>query len=305
MRIAVIGETGQLARRLAAADSAHECVFLGRDALDLAKPEMIPAALESAKADLVVNAAAYTAVDAAEADAETAHMVNGTGVGVLAGVAGMLGLPFVHVSTDYVYAGDKDGPYVEDDLTDPQGVYGASKLKGEQLAMDANPRTTILRTAWVYAPEGKNFVKTMLRLAERESLGVVHDQRGSPTYAGDLAEAILAIAPTVATGKVGDDVYGVFHCAGSGEASWAELADDIFAQAAANGLIKHAPTVKRITTADYPTPAKRPANSVLDCTKLSRVFGHSMRDWPVALADALETHGDAFLSTVAHDQAGR
>ena len=295
MRIAVIGETGQLARRLAAADGTHDCVFLGRDVLDLARPETIPPALEAAKADLVVNAAAYTAVDAAETDAEMAHLVNGTGVGIAAGVAGLLGLPFVHVSTDYVYAGDKDGPYVEDDLTAPQGVYGASKLEGEELAAKANPRTTILRTAWVYAPEGKNFVKTMLRLADRDSLGVVHDQRGSPTYAGDLAEAILAMAPLIVAGEAGDDVYGVFHCAGGGEASWAELAEATFDHASQSGMIAGVPNVNRIGTADYPTPAKRPANSVLNCSKLERIFGYKPRNWRVALADALDAHPKAFL----------
>ncbi len=295
MRIAVIGKNGQLAQRLAAVDSPHELVFLGRDVLDLAQPSTIPTAIEGAKADLIVNAAAYTAVDAAETDAGMANAVNAQGVDIAAGMADMLRLPFVHVSTDYVYAGDKTGPYVEDDPTDPQGVYGASKLEGERRAMRSNPRTTILRTAWVYAPEGKNFVKTMLRLADRDELGVVHDQRGSPTYAGDLAEAILTMAPALVEAKAGSDVYGIFHCAGGGEASWAELAEATFAHAASTGMIDGVPTVNRITTADYPTPAKRPANSVLDCTKLARVFGQAPRDWHSALTSALNAHPDAFL----------
>lgn len=288
MRIAVIGETGQLARRLAAADSAHDRVFLARATLDLAKPETIAPALEAARPDLIVNAAAYTAVDDAEENRAAAFAINADGPGEAARIAAALDVPFVQVSTDYVYDGAKDGPYLETDPTAPLGVYGASKLAGEQAVLAACPRSVILRTAWVYAPEGKNFVKTMLRLgATHDTLRVVDDQRGCPTYAGDLAAAILDLAPRLTDAVAGDPAFGVFHATGGGEASWADFAEQIFAQATARGVMARAPQVTRIGTAEFPTKAARPRNSVLDCGKLADIHGLRLRHWPEALEDML------------------
>jgi len=294
-RVAVIGTTGQLARCLAAADSSVERIFLGRDVLDLTKADSIAPALENAQPDLIVNAAAYTAVDAAETDRETAFAVNADGPGTVAQVAARLGVPFVHVSTDYVYDGTKNGAYVETDPVAPLGVYGASKRAGEEAVLAAKGRATILRTAWIYAPQGKNFVKTMLRLgATHKTLRIVADQIGSPTYAGDLADAILRITPRLIDAEV--DCFDIFHCAGKGWTSWAGFAETIFARALQLDLIESAPEVEWISTTDYPTPASRPANSVLDCMKFMQVFGFALPYWQETLETALAAHPAAFPS---------
>lgn len=295
MRIVVIGRSGQLAQRLAAVQSPMERVFLNREEVDFARPEKIAVALRKTGADVIVNAAAYTAVDRAESDHKAAFTANAQGPGEAASVAAALGVPFVHVSTDYVYDGAKNGAYLETDPTGPLGVYGASKLAGEKLVRAACPRSTILRTAWVYAPEGNNFVKTMLRLgATGNALRVVADQRGSPTYAGDLAEAILAIASRLTVAPGGDPVFDIFHWAGGGETSWAGFAEAIVTRGAELGLIGAAPTITPITTAEFPTRARRPANSVLDCGKFTQVFGSAPRDWREALDAALTGHPSAF-----------
>jgi dTDP-4-dehydrorhamnose reductase len=256
----------------------HEIIRLGRPEFDLAKPEGIRAALEAHRPDVVVSAAAYTAVDQAESKPDLAMAVNGTAPGVIAAAAAELGLPIIHLSTDYVFDGLKPTPYVETDITGPQGTYGRTKLAGEQAVAAANPRHVILRTAWVYSHGGKNFVRTMLRLAaDGPELRVVSDQLGGPTYATDLARAILAIAPTLPARQAGDDGIGVFHASASGDTSWAGFANAIFERAVAEGL--PAARIMPIATADYPTPAQRPANSRLNCNKLHRVYGIRQPHW--------------------------
>lgn len=280
MRILVTGREGQVVSALAeeAAGFGHEIVRLGRPDFDLAKPDGMRAALEKHRPDIVVSAAAYTAVDQAESELDIAMAVNGTGPGVIAGAAAALGLPIVHLSTDYVFDGLKPTPYLETDPTGPQGAYGRTKLAGEVAVAAANPRHVILRTAWVYAHGGKNFVRTMLRLAaDRPELRVVSDQLGCPTYATDLARAILAVAGQLPARPAGDAGYGVFHASGTGDTSWAGFASAIFALSAAQG--GPSARVIPIATADYPTPARRPANSRLDCNKLHAIYGVGQPHW--------------------------
>jgi dTDP-4-dehydrorhamnose reductase len=203
----------------------------------------------------------------------------------VARAAARLGVPLVHVSTDYVFSGDKPEPYTESDDPAPTGVYGASKLAGEQAVMASGADAAILRTAWVYSPFGANFIKTMLRLAEtREELGVVADQRGNPTNALDLADAVLAVAANLKA-NAAPELRGLFHATGSGEASWADFAEAIFAASAATG--GQSARVKRITTAEYPTPARRPANSRLDCSLLAQRHGVRLPDWRGSTADVV------------------
>ncbi|MGM0586414.1 MAG: dTDP-4-dehydrorhamnose reductase [Pseudomonadota bacterium] len=283
--ILVIGETGQLARSLEEADPS--LTFWGRDRLDLTDAQAAEEAVAASGASLVINAAAYTSVDQAESEPDLAHAVNAEGAGALARGAARAGAGLVHISTDYVFDGTKQGEYTEDDPVDPLGAYGESKLAGEFAVMKANPRAIVLRTAWVYSPFGKNFVKTMLRLADRERLTVVADQQGKPTSALDLAEAILAIAPRLIASPAGDPAWSVFHYAGRGTTSWARFAEEIFAQATGR-LIDRAPEVARITTADYPTPAKRPANSALDCSRFEAEFNIDTVPWRRALARVID-----------------
>ena len=285
MRIVVTGNTGQLARSLVERGAAlgHDVVALGRPGLDLGAGDAagVLAALRAAGPQVIVNAAAYTAVDKAEGEADLAFAVNGDGAGAVARAAAALGVPLVHISTDYVFAGDKPSPYVEGDDTGPQGVYGASKLAGEVAVLASGADAAILRTAWVYSPFGANFVKTMLRLAEtRDVVSVVDDQRGCPTSALDLADAVIAVAGNLLAGQ-DPAMRGVFHAVGGGEGSWADLAEAVFAASAAAG--GPSARVQRITTAEYPTPAKRPANSRLDGARLALVHGVRLPEWHTSL----------------------
>lgn len=281
MRIAVTGGPGQLVLSMQERGPAlgHEVIAVGPPELDLAVPDVdaIHAALATARPAAIVNAAAHTAVDRAESERDLAFAINADGAGAVARAAARLGVPVVHISTDYVFAGDKPEPYVESDPTGPTGVYGVSKLAGEQAVLGSGADAAVLRTAWVYSPFGANFAKTMLRLATtRDEVGVVADQIGCPTSALDLAEAAIAVAANLSAGK--DPARrGVFHCTGSGEGSWADFAEAIFAASAAAG--GPSARVKRITTADYPTPARRPANSRLDCRKLAAAHGVRLPDW--------------------------
>lgn len=284
MRIAVTGKTGQIVSSLLerGAIAGHEVIALGRPEMDLADPASVVQALDEVASDVIVSAAAYTAVDKAESDSTLAHAVNDAGAGAVAQAAHRLGVPLVHVSTDYVFDGRLERPYVESDPTEPTGVYGASKLAGEQAVLAAyGDNSAVLRVAWVYSPFGANFVKTMLRLAgDRDELGVVADQVGNPTSALDIADAILQVA----TNMISDDsrsLRGVFHMTAQGDASWAEFAEAIFSGSAARG--GPSALVKRITTADYPTPAMRPANSRLDCGLIARVHGVVLPDWRQSL----------------------
>lgn len=289
MTVLVFGRTGQLARAL---DGTPGWRSLGRDEADLAEPGAAGRAIAAAAPRFVVNAAAYTGVDKAESEPELAGRINADAVGEMATAAAEMGAGFLHVSTDYVFDGTKDGPWHEDDPTGPLGAYGRSKLAGERLALAANPRTLILRTAWVYAPWGHNFVRTMLRLAaERPQLRIVDDQRGNPTSALDLARVCRELVGQVDEAPAGDRRWGVYHYAGAGVVSWAGFAREIFARAAGRGLIARAPAVEPIATADYPTPARRPANSTLDCAKIERAFGIAPRPWQAALDEVLDRIG--------------
>jgi dTDP-4-dehydrorhamnose reductase len=279
--ILVTGGTGQVASALAAAGGEAVRVA-GRPGFDFDRPESLVATFRDTAPWLVVNAAAYTAVDTAEDDVEAAYRANRDGPGALAQLCAVAGIPLIHISTDYVFDGTKGTPYIETDPTGPTGVYGASKLAGEQEVLETGARVTVLRTSWVYAPTGKNFVRTMLRVgADRDRLRVVADQKGCPTTAADLADAILAIAARLRDGWQ-DSYGGVFHAAGSGETTWHGLAEATFEEAGRFGV--RVPVVDAITTADYPTKAKRPADSRLDCGKLASVFDVRLPDWRESLA---------------------
>lgn len=288
MKILVAGAQGQLARALvevARRHGSHQVVALGRPQLDLLSKATISSAVEAVEPDLVVNAAAYTAVDKAESDREMAFAVNRDGAGELAAAARASGVPIMHISTDYVFDGSKLDAYVETDATNPLGAYGRSKLEGELAVAAANPQHLILRTAWLYAPYGANFLRTMLRLArERPELRVVADQHGQPTYVPHLAEAILAIAAALA-GQQRRDVWGVYHVAAGGETTWHGFASAIVRAGAGLG-VPQVP-VHPITTAEYPTPTARPANSRLDCGKLERTFGVCLPHWQQGLAECI------------------
>ena len=287
-KIMVIGRTGQVAHELKRGAWPADFVvdFLGRAELDLARSDAARNAVIAARPEIVVNAAAYTAVDAAETDRDAAFAVNRDAPAALAEACAEIGAVLVHYSTDYVFDGTKAGAYVEDDPINPLSIYGASKAEGEAAIRTRLDRHVILRTAWVYSPIGRNFVKTMLRLgAERERLGIVDDQRGSPTAAADIAAATIAICTQLALGR--QDGFGTFHFCGGGVASWYEFARAIFAGAAERGL-KTPHTVEPIATDAYPTPAYRPRNSALDCGKLERSFGIAAPPWQAALSACLD-----------------
>lgn len=289
MRLLVTGWQGQVARSLTEAAARRkdvEACAVGRPALDLCKLPTILRALADTRPDVVINTAAYTAVDKAESEPDAAFALNAEGAGLLAKAAADRNLPIIHLSTDYVFDGTKPEPYREDDETRPLGVYGRSKCEGEGKVAAANHRHLILRTAWVISPFGANFVKTMLRLAgERPRLKVVDDQHGSPTYAPHLADAILELAAQI--GRKGDATpWGVYHAAGTGETTWCGLAREVFACSLKLG--GPAAEVDPIATSGYPTPARRPANSRLHTGKLARSFGLSLPDWRAGVAECVE-----------------
>lgn len=289
MRIIVIGKEGQVARSLAERAPNHgaKVVLLGRPKLDLADPSGIEDILLETGGDMIVNAAAYTAVDQAETEPELAEAINGIGAGAVAGAAAAMNVPVIQLSTDYVFDGTADHPYREDDEVSPLGAYGVSKLLGERAVVEETENHVILRTAWVYSPFGKNFVKTMLRLAmDRDEIGVVADQIGSPTSALDIADGILAISRNLLAQPDDRSLRGLFHMTGAGFATWADFASAVFEISA--GLGGPSARVKPIATADYPTPAKRPANSRLDCTKLVRVHGVVLPPWRESLEVCLK-----------------
>ncbi|KAB2672366.1 dTDP-4-dehydrorhamnose reductase [Ochrobactrum sp. LMG 5442] len=286
MKIAVTGREGQVVQSLLEKASQRadlEVIALGRPELDLAEPETVRSAIEAIKPDVVVSAAAYTAVDLAEDEQELAFAVNAAGAGAVAQAAKNCGVPVIHLSTDYVFAGDADKPYVETDATGPRSVYGSSKLEGERLVAQTNPQHIILRTAWVYSPFGKNFVKTMLKLAEtRDALSVVADQWGNPTSALDIADAIIRVADHLAAAPE-FSAYGVYHLAGTGDTNWSGFARAIFGESARLG--GPAATVTDIATADYPTKAVRPANSRLSTAKFQQAFNWLAPHWQSSLRD--------------------
>jgi dTDP-4-dehydrorhamnose reductase len=275
MKVLIVGRSGQLATELVRHPwpSGTELVALGRPELDVADAASVAAAVARVAPSIVINAAAYTAVDRAEAEPDTAMAVNHVGARNLAEAAARRGVPLIHVSTDYVFDGRGTRPWREDDPTAPLGLYGRSKFAGEVAIRDTLPQHIILRSAWVYAAHGQNFVRTMLRLgAERPSLSIVDDQLGCPTSAGDLARVVAAIASSLAQGSA---AYGTYHYCGSGPVTWFGFARAIFAAAA----LPRSPELKPITTAQFAAPAPRPAYSVLDCGKIARAFGIAQRPW--------------------------
>lgn len=277
MTALLFGATGQVGREIVARAAGHGVALdsISRAEADFGTPAALRRAVVRRKPRLVVNAAAYTAVDRAEAEPGPAFAVNRDAPAALAAICAELDCPLIHISTDYVFDGAKDGAYREDDAIAPLNVYGASKAAGEAAIRAALPRHVILRTAWVFGPARDNFVKTMLRLgAARPELGVVTDQYGGPTAACDLADIILAIAVKIAAGQ---GVWGTFHCCGGPRVSRYDFASAIFA-AAGRG-----PALRAATSAEFPAPARRPANSMLDCTRLQDAYGLSQPDWRAAL----------------------
>ncbi|WP_027997677.1 dTDP-4-dehydrorhamnose reductase [Sinorhizobium arboris] len=280
MRIVVTGCGGQLA--LSLVERARELpdvevVTTGRPHLDLAERATILPAIERCRPDLVVSAAAYTAVDQAEGEPETAFAVNASGAGAVAEATARLGVPIIHISTDYVFDGTKQGSYAEADTPAPLSVYGASKLAGERAVAAANPRHLILRTGWLYSPFGKNFVKTILRLAEeREEIAVVADQWGNPSSAIDLADGILDISAQLKRPDM-DAAFGLYHLAGTGLTCRADFARHALSVSRAEG--GPFAQVRDITTGAFPAPARRPANSSLSSAKLAQAFGRAMPVW--------------------------
>lgn len=280
MRILVTGSEGQVARSLAecaATTPDVKLIVAGRPEFDLFDLKTVRSVIVGGKPDIVISAAAYTFVDQAEDEYECAHAINVLGAREVSAAAAEAGAPVIHLSTDYVFGGEKAGAYVETDTTGPNGVYGRTKLDGEAAVANANRRHVILRTAWVFSPFGRNFVKTMLRLAEdRDTVRVVSDQFGNPTSALDIAEGILHIAKAVE--RTENPVqFGIFHLAGTGGTNWSGLARETFAESRRLG----GPwaNVEDIFTDEYPTKAKRPANSLLNCEKLWKTYGWRASDW--------------------------
>ncbi len=292
MKILILGASGQVGGELMRTAWPADAMLVGlaRPQIDMTDPDSIEAALVEHRPALVVNATAYTAVDKAESDRNTAFAVNRDGPASLAAACAARGAPLIHISTDYVFDGCKPTPYTEDDPVCPLGVYGASKEAGEAAVRAALPQHIILRTSWVYAAHGSNFVKTMLRFGrEREEMRVVADQHGAPTAAADIAAAIARIAGQIAAG--GAIPWGAYHFTGAGETTWHGFAERIFQRL--ETTTGHRPRLKAITTADYPTPARRPVNSRLDCTRIQAAFGITAPRWE----DSLDPVLDALLSS--------
>lgn len=289
MRILVCGSNGQVGHELVAraAGFGLEATGLPRQALDICQSDQVTTALQQFQPGLIINAAAYTRVDNAETDVECAYAVNRDACGTLADAASRARIPLLHISTDYVFAGDASVPYRESDMTVPTGVYGASKRAGELEIQERLDEHLILRTSWVYGAYGNNFVKTMLRLgAQRDALSVVADQFGCPTHAGSIADVLLELAARYAT--QGRLAWGLYHYSGASPCSWYDFAVEIFRQAQDKGLLAKAPQVHPISTAQYPTPALRPAWSVLDCSLIEKIFGIAARDWHGELSSVLD-----------------
>ncbi|MEN8658131.1 MAG: dTDP-4-dehydrorhamnose reductase [Marivita sp.] len=282
--ILVFGKTGQVAIEL---QRQAEVTALGRDAADLSDPQGCAAAIADLRPSVVINAAAYTAVDKAEEEEALAQAINAASPGAMAGACTHLDIPFLHVSTDYVFDGTGTQAWQETDPVSPQNAYGRTKLAGEQAVRSTGARHIILRTAWVFSAHGANFVKTMLRLSEtRDALSVVEDQIGGPTPAADIAATLLALADAMRDGgMLGGATGGTYHYAGEPHTSWAGFARAIFEQAGCDM------SVTGIPSSDYPTPASRPLNSRLDCAKLGADFGITPADWKAGLAAVLKDLG--------------
>ena len=285
LNILVSGKTGQVAVELQKhLAGLGNLIVLGRDVLDLSQPEQIRAQVRAHKPDLIIIAAAHTAVDQAESEPELAFAINASAPGVFAEEAAALGIPLIHYSTDYVFDGSKPAPYTEDDATNPLGVYGKSKLAGELAIAASGAQHLILRTSWVYSTHGKNFLLTMQRLLqERPELRVVADQIGAPTWAGTIARSTRALIERWQAGDAG--AWGTYHLTASGETSWFGFTQAIAAHLSAQG--KTCATLEPIPASAYPTPAARPQNSRLDCSKLAREWAVTQPDWEAALSECV------------------
>ncbi len=287
MKVLITGRRGQVVECLLerGRSSGHELVTVGRPDVDLEQPGSAGEAVRRARADVVISAAAYTAVDQAEDEPDRAHRVNGAAPGEIAAAAGEIGARVIQISTDYVFDGRSSEPYAPDAQVEPLGVYGRSKLEGEERVRAATPDHLIIRTAWIYSPFGRNFVKTMMAMArDRDEVRVVGDQSGNPTSAFDLADGLLAVlADWSAGGRAG--LGETHHLAGTGSASWAEFASAIFAECKRLGL-PHASVIP-IGTGDWPTRAVRPACSVLDCDGFEQTFGFRMPAWQDSAASVV------------------
>lgn len=293
MKLLVTGKHGQVSTAIQERCSVRKDISLtvvGRPQIDLDKPSGIADFIAGHKPDIVLSAAAWTAVDHAESNTDAASRANGISAGEISRGAAMAGAPIIHLSTDYVFDGSKAGSWVESDPVNPLGVYGITKLDGEKLVALYNEKHVILRTAWVYSPFGNNFVKTMLRLAKTHNeLSIVDDQYGCPTSAFDIADGILAVADNFLEKRY-DDFYGVYHLAGTGTATWYDFAGEIFRQAKENGL-PYA-SIKAVCTDDFPTKAKRPRNSRLNCSKFSQKFKFQTLPWAVALQNVIRKYSE-------------
>ena len=290
MRILVTGKKGQVVTAVRArveSSPQHECICLGRPELDLTRPDEVRAQIIDHRPDVVINAAAWTDVDAAETAVEEAYQINAAGAASVAAAAQACQAPILHLSTDYVFSGEQEAPYREVDDPDPRTVYGASKWAGEERVAKANPRHVILRTAWIYSATGKNFLKTMLKLAEdREEINVVADQRGTPTPAAAVADGLLEIIETLHSEETTAEHYGVFHLTAAGQTNWATFADAIFTVSGERG--GPVSRVRPIPTTAFPTSAKRPKNSVLDCRKIQQVYGVRLDNWSSYLEQTVQ-----------------
>ena len=296
--ILLFGANGQLGQEMVRASAARKMplVALSHAEADIADANAVREAIARHTPALVVNAAAYTKVDLAETDLEAARRGNDIGPALLGEACAAAGIPLVHVSTDYVFDGTKPTAYVETDAVSPASSYGRSKEAGERVLRAATPRHVILRTSWVYGEFGHNFLKTILRLAAtRDELRIVADQRGCPTSTLDLAEAVLSIAPRLIAGE---DVWGTYHFAGSGVTTWHGFASRIVA--AQTPFTGRSPRVTPITTAEYPLPAPRPANSELDCSLFARIFGIRARPWTEETDRITRVLASAQLGTAQH-----
>lgn len=282
MKILITGCNGQVGHCLVKQlENKAEILALDVDKLDITNKERVFRTVLEFQPDFIINAAAHTAVDKAEEQEELSYKINRDGPLFLAQAAKQVDACILHISTDYVFEGNKAGIYTEQDPTGPQGVYGASKLAGERAVQEHNPKHIILRTAWVFGEHGNNFIKTMLRLArDRDALSIVGDQFGGPTYAGDIASALIDIANQV---QKGSTEWGIYHFSGEPHVSWFEFAQAIFQKAEDSKVLDKTPVLTAITAIEFPTAAKRPENSKLDCSKIKAVFGIEASDWKMAL----------------------
>ena len=287
MRIVVTGAGGQLGSEIKKV-TGGQCVFRSSSELDVTDPEAVRSLVETEAPEVIINAAAYTKVDLAEEERERAFAVNGKGAAVMAEAAAEAGALLVHISTDFVFDGLKSSPYLEDDETAPINVYGASKLRGEEETASSSAEHMIVRTSWLYGEGGKNFVKTILALArERESLRVVCDQVGSPTWTGDLAALIVGVAKGF---RKGEFPSGIYHYSNEGVASWYDLATAVVEEARLLGVELACRTIEAVPATEYPTAAKRPAYSVLSNEKIKKVFSASIPHWRLSLRKMLTNY---------------